>query len=101
MMGRPIPEVREEMYDLADEIGGEYGDRLRGLAEDTYRNRAVSHGRTKAKKVTADIVKAVKQIRKENPGMLNREIGLQVGIDGGRVSEILTGRRNDNGDMVR
>jgi hypothetical protein len=49
--------------------------------------------RAKARRVTPEIVAAVQAAVARNPTALNREIGRSLGIDGGRVSEVIHGDR--------
>jgi hypothetical protein len=55
----------------------------------------------RSNKVTAEIVVDVLDIAKNNPKQSQAEIGLTMGINSGRVSEILTGRRDATGALVR
>lgn len=56
--------------------------------------------RATAKKVTPAIMGEVMILFRQNPYRSNRSMGLELGIDGGRVSEIINGHRDfKTGDM--
>lgn len=50
-------------------------------------------GRTTSARITSDIVRQVHELASQFPDRGHREIGAMLGIDGGRVSEILAGHR--------
>lgn len=50
--------------------------------------------RATAKKVTPSIMRMVMHTFKRDPTRSNRSIGRKHGIDGGRVSEIINGKRS-------
>lgn len=43
--------------------------------------------------ITPAMAKGIRKMKADNPEMANRDIGLLYGVDGGRVSEVLNGRR--------
>jgi len=70
---------------------------LAELAEETRRK---FHGRRapiRARAVNEDVAATVKIYADDHPQMPQREIGRIFGIDGGRVSEILFGKRGNVG----
>ena len=89
-MSRTIPEIRARLHELALEYGL---PELSELAEETRRK---FHGRrapVRARAVDEDVAATVKVYAEDHPKMAQREIGQKFGIDGGRVSEILFGKR--------
>lgn len=100
-MGRPIPEIRNDLADLAQQLTmgciGKHkaAARLYELIDDTYRNSPVKKAAATARKMTNEIADEVIDYAAAHPEMSNRQIGRHFGIDGGRVSEALTGKRWD------
>lgn len=89
-MGRTIPQIRARLHELSAEL------KLPELAELAEETRRQYHGRrapVRAQAVTEDVVEDVKRFAAEHPKTPQREIGRAFGIDGGRVSEILFGKR--------
>lgn len=62
------------------------------LAEDTKR-KVGPRGPVRAEPITRAIWDGVRKLKKAHPRMLNRTIAARFNIDGGRVSEIITGKR--------
>ncbi len=91
-----IPEVRQEMYDLANELR-EYGldeeaDVLCNLAEETKR-RYTGRGRRVSRSMTPAIEQEIRNIHIMYPDTTQLEIARHVGVSDGRVSETLRGFR--------
>jgi hypothetical protein len=98
--GRTIPEIRDELHALASElrispdlIARVIADKIDALADETKRVYRAPVGRVKAKAVTPEIEEAVRRYHEMHPTTIFREIGFVFGIDGGRVSEIVSGKR--------
>jgi hypothetical protein len=93
-----IPQVRDEMEKVAKRIAWadpEAALRLRVLAASTRRRFHGRKARAKALHVTEDMAERVRAYCKAHPDLSNREVGRAHGIDGGRVSEILYGKRGE------
>lgn len=92
-----LPDVREEMHKLASDLDaaglGLVGQRLAYLAEQTRRRSPKKRAEPRAKPMTEATKERIRQVAKANPGWANREVALAVGVDGGRVSEVLRGFR--------
>jgi hypothetical protein len=98
--GRTIPEIRDRLHELAKQlrtspdlvvrIVAEELDRLADETKRVYRKPVV---RMTAKHVTPEIEAAVRDYCARHPTAIFREVGLRFGIDGGRVSEIVSGKR--------
>ena len=89
---RTLPEIRARMHELADELGC---PELAALAEETKRRY---HGRSApitARAVTPALAAKVRAYKAAHPDASNRTIGALFKIDGGRVSEILHGKRGE------
>jgi hypothetical protein len=92
MTRRTIPQIRERLI----EIGVERGiPEVIELAEETKRRYHGRKGRTTAHQVTDELAARVRVFAMANPNLNNREIGARFKIDGGRVSEILFGKRGE------
>lgn len=89
-MSRTIPEIRARLHELAAEHGI---PELSELAEETKRQYHGRRAPTRARPVDRALAVRVSFFARRNPGMPQREIGRRFGIDGGRVSEILFGKR--------
>lgn len=92
-----LPDVRNELHVLAADIEAaglsvEAG-KLRRLAEETRRRRPVKRAPSRARRITAEVVRAIRDVARSQPDWSNRKIGQTCGVDGGRVSEVLAGRR--------
>ncbi len=89
-MGRTIPQIRTRLHELAVELD------LPELAELAEETRRQYHGRrapVRARAVTDNMASRIKEYAAENPSTPQRDIGQAFGIDGGRVSEVLFGKR--------
>ena len=90
-MGKPIPEIRSELYKLANDprLPSLVKRKLRQLADDTFRSSPVRKTRAKNRKMTAKIAAEVRQYARANPTLSMTEIGLVFKINSGRVSEAM------------
>ena len=97
---RTIPEIRTRLHEIAESLDHDLvtlpvAVELHALAEETKRRRPVRDAPPRARKVTPEIKRQVRDLAARYPKMPIREIGLTLGIDGGRVSEILAGKRGE------
>jgi hypothetical protein len=90
-----IPEIRDELIAIAADLHPVVGDRIRALALETKRRSPVRRARITARKVTPELADEVEAFAARNPRLRMSEIGRRFGIDGGRVSEILAGKRGE------
>lgn len=99
-----IPEVRDRLKDMSTRLhllGAHYDDlelgslakELLELAIELYRRPAVKRAPVKAKRMTPKLRAELKAFGEAHPEMLNREIGEQFGVDGGRVTDAMRGKR--------
>lgn len=118
MTPRTIPQIRDRLHeiarDLADQaaeaewfsnypllarvfagVVADHATELHALAEETKRRPPVRHAPVAARKVTPEITRAIRATARANPDLTNREIGRLHGVDGGRVSETLAGKRGE------
>ena len=89
---RTIPEIRERLLELARKHGL---PELAELAEETRRRYHGRHAPTRAIKITPALRERVRDYAQRHPKMHMRLIGQHFGIDQGRVSEILFGKRGE------
>ena len=105
---RTIPQIRERLNEISRDLVdyateaeffagrvAAFAAEIAALAEETKRRPPVRNGRVTARHVTPEVAAAIRTIARENPRMPNREIGLRLGVDGGRVSEVLAGKRGE------
>ena len=83
---RGIPEIRDRLYELADELGV---DELRQLADETYRRSPKKRARTRSPKLTPAMAARIRQYSRENPDAHQQDIATVFDLNHGRVSEAL------------
>lgn len=98
MIHMRIPELREQLRRLADEIepvAPAAAERLRFLADSAYRRpairRAPRKNRTPDEKQRAEVVK----LFREHPDWHQQDIATAVGTNSGRVSDIVHPREKE------
>jgi hypothetical protein len=93
-----IPQIRDLISELTDEgiklsrRQYEINLRINALMQETYR-RSYTRTPVKSKRITAKVRSDVMFMAQQNPGMSHQEIATANGINIGRVSEILHGKR--------
>lgn len=118
--GSDIPGARQELAGIADAIDELIEDikaapmfrrefeiglqtqaaRLRVVVAEKMRRRGYERTTPEtANKVTASIVTETKRLAKDTDWSVQK-IGARLGISGGRVSEILNGLRDDEGNII-
>jgi anthranilate/para-aminobenzoate synthase component II len=97
-MKRTIPEIRELIAELTEESKTlarrqlYIATRINQLAEET-RRRSYERAPTTSKRVTAAVRASVHLMAAEHPDMSHQALAEAHGINIGRVSEILHGKR--------
>jgi hypothetical protein len=97
-MKRTIPEIRELIAELTEESKTlarrqlYIATRINQLAEET-RRRSYERAPTTSKRVTAAVRASVRLMAAEHPDMSHQALAEAHGINIGRVSEILHGKR--------
>lgn len=98
MTRRTLPEIRERLHVLAREIEprfpGHAGE-LHLLAEETRREYSGRRAPPRSLPVTDELAEQVLAYAAATPRASHVEIGLVYGINPGRVSEILFGKRGE------
>lgn len=85
-----IPEVQDRLWELARILDA---PELAFLAHELYRRKATHRAPAKANGMTMELRGKIRAFAVANPDMPHREIGAEFGVDGGRVSEALYGKR--------
>ena len=91
MTKKTIPEIREEMFELATQMEL-LAYRMKFLARETYR-RTYERAPTRSRRITQKVRNEGHAYRHENPTASFQDIANAFGINPGRVSEILHGKR--------
>ena len=98
MTKRTIPEIRELIGALTEESKTlarrqlHIAQKISQLAEET-RRRTSDRAPVKSKRITAAVRLSVREMAASNPDASHQEIADAHGINPGRVSEILHGKR--------
>ncbi|RAK68713.1 hypothetical protein DJ019_01470 [Phenylobacterium kunshanense] len=88
-----MPEIRARLHELALEHGIQ---ELSSLAEETKRQYHGRRASVRSRAVDIELAARVHEFAREHPDLPQRDIGRRFQIDGGRVSEILFGRRGQS-----
>jgi len=83
---RSIPELRERLYQLADETKIV---ELRYIADETYRNPQVRRAPNESAPLTPALAAEIRTFARANPRMSQRKIAQRFNVNPGRVSEAL------------
>jgi hypothetical protein len=98
-MAKTLPEIRERMYEIADALERrglhDYAIELHSLADETKRKYYGRKQKAKAPSITGEMKGRIIQYAADHPLALQREIASHFGVDGGRVSEVLNGHREE------
>ncbi len=104
MTKRTIPEIRLRVTEIAEEIRGlapasqrprehqRLADELDGLVVEMIRQSPIRRARVQSAPVTPEIAEGVRRMA-ANPDVTVGKIADRFGINQGRVSEILNGKR--------
>lgn len=100
-----IPEVRDKLNDLAKtiRISGyfEWANEIEDLAEATFRKKPDKVARKKTKSLDHEKVLMIRHLR-ATTDMSQQAIANELGLNAsGRVSEVLNGLRDDNGEWIK
>lgn len=91
MSKKTIPEIREEMFELATQMEL-LAARMKFLARETYR-RTYERAPTRSRRITQRLRTEIEVYRFENPTASFQDIANAFGVNPGRVSEIIHGKR--------
>ncbi len=83
---RGIPEIRQRLYELADEYGI---DELRVLADETFRRSPKKRAKTRSPKLTPKLAAEMRLYAKDHPNAHQQDIANHFNVNHGRVSEAL------------
>lgn len=90
MAKRTIPQVRDRLREIADELGVE---ELHELADDMHRNTAVSRAARRSATLTSKLASDIRAFKKKNPKLHQRDIAQKFNVNPGRVSEALNNQK--------
>ena len=93
---KTIPQIREELLEIADTIDGEEissARRIRRLVKAMYRRPAIRRAQAESRPVTPELMDYIRNFAKQNPTYSYATIGRIWGVAIGRVSEALSGKR--------
>lgn len=85
-MSTPIPQIRDEMHELADKHNI---PRLHELAEETRRKPPVTRAAPRSRKMTPALRREIIHVHRQHPDWTQQQIAVAVGVIAGRVSETL------------
>jgi len=83
---RSIPEIRERLYEIAEEEGL---PELAELADETFRNPPVRRAARRSPKLTPALAAQIRVYAKSNPNAHQADIASHFNVNPGRVSEAL------------
>lgn len=97
-MSSSIPEARRELYLIADRLmrSGETGaaaDIRRIVDTMMRRDRIKKPAKRTARSMTPTLASQIYEYHTQYPDLSNRAIGAHFGVDGARVSEVITGTK--------
>jgi hypothetical protein len=85
-----LPEIAARLRQLAVELPCE---ELNALATEIGRRQLGPRAPSTSNRINDEIRERIRSIHKENPSLTQAEIAMQVGVNPGRVSETLRGKR--------
>jgi hypothetical protein len=92
-----IPEVREELLKIADKADTwgkcKTAAKIRYLVTELYRRQRVPRTAAKSKTITPRLQKHMKAYKLAHPAASEQDIAVHFGVNAGRVSEALAGKR--------
>jgi hypothetical protein len=84
------PEVAARLRELADELACE---ELNDLADEIARRPAGQRAPVSSAPMTEELRRRIREMKAANPTLSHAEIGRQLNVNPGRVSETLKGKR--------
>lgn len=89
-----IPEARRRLMNLAAKLAPAEANELMEIIKDgLFRRTIIVPTRPKNKKVTKLITAQIRALHAKRPDLSQLEIGVKLGVNPGRVSEALIGKR--------
>jgi hypothetical protein len=87
-----LPEVRDALHDIASQLD-KLSSTVAQLAEETKKRPARKKAPVNSKPMTDKLAAEIRQFSKLNPNKSQFEIAKIFGVNQGRVSEVLRGKR--------
>lgn len=95
---RTIPELRARLIDLAGLVaqGGmdEIAEEICQIAEETRRRSSGRRAPSKSRRLSPELARAIRSYAMRHPHLSQQEIGNFFGLNAGRVSEAISGKRD-------
>lgn len=89
-----IPEARRRLMNLAATLPPEAAAEIATIVmEGLFRRRGVVPTRPKSKRMCRRIAVDIRALHKARPDLSEQEIAVRIGVNSGRVSEALIGKR--------
>ncbi|GAA0468908.1 hypothetical protein GCM10009096_07280 [Parasphingorhabdus litoris] len=83
---RSIPQIRDRLRELADELNLE---ELHDLADEMYRNSPVKRARARSVHLTPELAEEIRVFVRKHPKLHQRDVAQKFNVNPGRVSEAL------------
>lgn len=87
-----IPEVRERLYEMGSQW---HSEELLRLADQLWRRPYVRSTRRTQRRPSPEQAEAIRIYAAEHPDLSEWQIGVDFGVNQGRISEVLAGFRED------
>lgn len=88
-----MDEIRTSIYAIAERIGGQDAETLRALADATKRRLPIRKAEPQSQPMTPELARQIRAYRKTHPNASHQQIAINFGVNPGRVSEALRGKR--------
>lgn len=87
-----LPEVRDALHEIAGDLIS-VAEKIKRLAEETRKRPAHRKAPAKARPISQELEESIMEFARQNPKASQFEIGKRFGVNQGRVSETLRGKR--------
>lgn len=96
-----LPEIQEALHQCADDIlfpllpvdMQDMGRRLHLLADSISRRSSIKHAPKASRRMTPELAEAIRKDKSENPSLTYQKLAERHGVNTGRISEALRGKR--------
>ena len=97
-----LPEIQERLHELADALlyplllpipAEDIGVQMHHLADSISRRKAISHAPVSSRPMTPELAEAIRQDKAKHPKLTYQKLAERHGVNTGRVSEALRGKR--------
>lgn len=89
-----IPEARRRLMNLAATLSPEAAAEIATIVrEGLFRRRGITPTPPKSKRMCRKVGSDIRALHKQRPDLSEQEIAVKIGVNSGRVSEALIGKR--------